>query len=88
LGCDLIAFHTNTYAVNFLECCFHILGSKIDKEELVVRYGGKVIMVRALPIGIPYDWFEQLARDSPKQLGIKEKIILGVDRLDYTKGNV
>ncbi len=44
-------------------------------------------MVRALPIGIPYDWFEQLARDSPKQLGIKEKIILGVDRLDYTKGN-
>ena len=56
LGCDLIAFHTNTYAVNFLECCFHILGSRIDKQELIVEYGDKIIVVRALPIGIPYDW--------------------------------
>lgn len=87
LGCDLIAFHTNTYAVNFLECCFHILGSRIDKKELIVEYGNKIIVVRALPIGIPYDWFEKQAKESPKQLSfIKEKIILGVDRLDYTKG--
>ena len=43
--------------------------------------------MRALPIGINYDWFEQQARLAPKQLCfIKEKTILGVDRLDYTKG--
>ena len=86
LGCDLIAFHTITYAVNFLECCFHILGSRIDKQELIVEYGNKIIIVKALPIGIPYDWFQKQAEESPRQLGIKEKIILGVDRLDYTKG--
>ena len=86
LGCDLIAFHTNTYAVNFLESCQHILGSRIDRKEMLVEYGNKTIVVRALPIGIPYDWFEGMARESPKVLNIKEKIILGCDRLDYTKG--
>jgi trehalose 6-phosphate synthase/phosphatase len=86
LGCDLIAFHTNTYALNFLESCKHILGSRIDQNEMLVEYGNKTIVVRALPIGIPYDWFEQMARESPKVLNVKEKIILGVDRLDYTKG--
>jgi trehalose-6-phosphate synthase len=86
LGCDLIAFHTNSYAMNFLECCYHILGSRIDKHELLVEYGNKTTVVRALPIGIPYDWFEQMAKESPKPFSCKEKVILGVDRLDYTKG--
>ena len=76
LGCDLIAFHTNTYALNFLESCKHILGSRIDQNEMLVEYGNKTIVVRALPIGIPYDWFEQMARESPKVLNVKEKIIL------------
>ena len=75
-----------TYAINFLESCKHILGSRIDRNEMLVEYGNKTIVVRALPIGIPYDWFESMARESPKCLNVKEKIILGVDRLDYTKG--
>jgi trehalose 6-phosphate synthase/phosphatase len=88
LGCDLIAFHTNTYAMNFLECCRIILGSRIDKEEMLVEYGNKIIMIKALPIGIPYDWFEKMAKEAPKSSLCfnKEKVILGVDRLDYTKG--
>ena len=87
LGCDLIAFHTNTYVINFLDSCVHILGARVDRQDLVIEYGNKIIIVRALPIGIDYDWFAQQARHSPKQLCfVKEKIILGVDRLDYTKG--
>ncbi|CAF0988702.1 unnamed protein product [Brachionus calyciflorus] len=86
LGCDLIAFHTNTYAQNFIECCYHILGSRIDKTEMLVEYGNKTIIIRALPLGIPYDWFEQKAKVSPKPFNFKETVILGVDRLDYTKG--
>ena len=88
LGCDLIAFHTNTYAFNFLECCFYVLGARIDKKEMLVEYGNKTTVVRALPIGIPYDWFERMARDAPKPFNFKEKVILGVDRLDYTKGTI
>ena len=44
--------------------------------------------VRALPIGIPFQMFEELARDAPKSLIENHKYILGVDRLDYTKGLV
>ncbi len=42
--------------------------------------------MRSLPLGIPYDWFEQISKESPKTLNLKEKVIIGVDRLDYTKG--
>lgn len=87
LGCDLIAFHTNTYAFNFLECCFYVLGARIDKKEMLVEYGNKTTVVRAMPIGIPYDWFEKCAKEAPKTFNFKEKVILGVDRLDYTKGS-
>ena len=87
LGCDLIGFHTNSYAINFLDCCFHILGTRINKEDLTIEYGNKIILVRALPIGVSFDWFEKQARIASKQFSfIKEKVILGVDRLDYTKG--
>ncbi|RNA22677.1 alpha-alpha-trehalose-phosphate synthase [UDP-forming] isoform X1 [Brachionus plicatilis] len=86
LGCDLIAFHTNTYASNFIECCFYILGARVDRKEMIIEYGNKTSVVRALPIGIPYDWFEKNARIAPKPFNFKEKVIFGVDRLDYTKG--
>ena len=52
----------------------------------MVEYGNKTTVVRALPIGIPYDWFESMAKEAPKPFSCKEKVILGVDRLDYTKG--
>jgi trehalose 6-phosphate synthase/phosphatase len=89
LGCDIIAFHTYTYAINFLDCCFNILGTRIDKHELYIEYGNKTIQVKALPIGIHYNWFEEKAKSIPKQFSfVKEKVILSIDRLDYTKGIV
>ncbi|CAF0707028.1 unnamed protein product [Brachionus calyciflorus] len=86
LGCDLIAFHTNTYAVNFIDCCYHILGARVDRREMLIEYGNKSLVVRALPIGIPYEWFEKNARIAPKPFNFREQVIFGVDRLDYTKG--
>lgn len=44
--------------------------------------------VRPLPIGIPFERFVELAEKAPKVLTTNQKIILGVDRLDYTKGLV
>lgn len=44
--------------------------------------------VRPLPIGIPFERFVELAEKAPKVLSTTQKIILGVDRLDYTKGLV
>lgn len=56
---------------------------------MLVEHGGRCVRVRALPIGIPFDRFVQLAKDAPQVLTVSnQKLILGVDRLDYTKGLV
>lgn len=55
---------------------------------MLVELAGHTVYVKALPIGIPFDRFVQLAQTAPKFLNDtdKVKVIIGVDRLDYTKG--
>jgi trehalose 6-phosphate synthase len=61
----------------------------------VVEYDGRTVAARAFPISIDVAAFDELARSPEvlaraeeirKELGNPSKIILGVDRLDYTKG--
>lgn len=56
---------------------------------MLVELAGRTIQVKALPIGIPFERFVQLAEKAPAFLNKSDdvKVILGVDRLDYTKGN-
>ena len=46
--------------------------------------------MHALPISIPYARFEKLALNAPAVVksNAAEQILLGIDRLDYTKGLV
>ncbi|KAB0799711.1 hypothetical protein PPYR_07591 [Photinus pyralis] len=88
LACDMVGFHITDYCLNFVDCCLRCLGCRIDKKNLLVEHVGRTVRVRALPIGIPYERFVQLAEKAPKVLSTNQKIILGVDRLDYTKGLV
>ena len=45
------------------------------------------VYIKALPIGIPFQRFESLSRTANRVFPKMDcKIILGVDRLDYTKG--
>lgn len=53
-----------------------------------MEHGGRTVRVRPLPIGIPFERFVQLAQSAPKVISSTTKIVLGVDRLDYTKGLV
>lgn len=55
---------------------------------MLVELAGRTIQVKALPIGIPFERFVQLAEKAPTFLNMSDdvKVILGVDRLDYTKG--
>ena len=55
---------------------------------MLVELAGRTVHIKALPIGIPFARFVQLAETTPRflKLAESEKIILGVDRLDYTKG--
>jgi trehalose 6-phosphate synthase len=94
LGADLIGFHCSSYVRHFLACCRRFLGAEVSLETGTVRWHGRTVRASAFPIGIEVDEFQALARDPAvaarsreirASLGT-EKMILGVDRLDYTKG--
>ncbi|ODN05304.1 Bifunctional trehalose-6-phosphate synthase/phosphatase [Orchesella cincta] len=89
LGCDLVGFHIDDYCLNFLDCCQRRLGCRVDRNRFLCELDGRTIHVKSLPIGIPYSQFAEMSRNAPKVLKEKDQqIILGVDRLDYTKGLV
>ena len=94
LGADLIGFHTQSYMTHFLNCCERISGFEVDRQRSEVRVGMRTVRVGAFPLGIPADFFSELAA-SPNVVARARRIrqalrtqvvILGVDRLDYTKG--
>jgi len=94
LGADVIGFHTRSYATHFLNCCQNILNLDVCHERSEVTVGGRRVHVAAFPLGIPADFFSNLAA-SPRVAGRAQRIrrslgtqsmVLGVDRLDYTKG--
>ncbi len=94
LGADLIGFHTRSYATHFLNCCEGVMGLRVDRERGEVTIGARRVRVGAFPLGIPADFFAGLAasdRVRARVARIRRAIatpimILGVDRLDYTKG--
>ncbi|KAK3920642.1 Bifunctional trehalose-6-phosphate synthase/phosphatase [Frankliniella fusca] len=88
LGCDMVGFHIQDYCLNFVDCCQRRLGCRVDRKNMLVEHGGRTVRVRPLPIGIPFDRFVLLAQSAPKVISSSTKIVLGVDRLDYTKGLV
>lgn len=89
LGCDMVGFHIRDYCLNFVDCCQRNLGCRVDRKNLLVEHGGRSARVRPLPIGIPFQRFVDLAKTARKVINNSEQqIILGVDRLDYTKGLV
>lgn len=92
LGADLIAFHTYNDTQHFLNACTHIIGLTIKNNCLQV--GDRSVYVEVYPMGIDYDKFRTLA-ESPevqargkaiRELYQNRKIILSIDRLDYSKG--
>lgn len=86
LGADLIGFHVEGYARNFLDCVERI-GARVDRGAGRIEYGDRIVQAGAFPIGIEYAEFERRSRRTPpRERRAGEKIVLGVDRLDYTKG--
>jgi trehalose 6-phosphate synthase/phosphatase len=92
LGSDLIGFHTYDYARHFLSCVLRILGKEQLYGQVVAE--NRMVKVDAFPMGIDADKFIAAASSPPvikeskllhKKI-IAEKIILSVDRLDFTKG--
>jgi trehalose 6-phosphate synthase len=95
LGNDLLSFHLPYHCGNFLETVERSLEAQVDRECSSVTRGGKTTQVRAQPISIDPDLCaapapeerRQEERRLRKRLGVRDQpLLLGVDRVDYTKG--
>ena len=98
LSYDLVGFQTETDKKNFLEVVASLIGDAVidQKEEGIVKivtHKGEC-KVGAFPISIDYDEFCNQAMSEEvtimtnviKEGYLGQKIMLGLDRLDYTKG--
>ncbi len=94
IGADLIAFHTHDYMRHFISSAYRVLDLDFTLDEAQV--GNRVVHVDTFPMGINFDLYhdtilkpevKEIATTLHKEYG-NEKLILSVDRLDYSKGIV
>jgi trehalose 6-phosphate synthase/phosphatase len=98
---DIIGFHTIQSKRNFIGCIKKIIqhaqiDAKIAFDETVseLKFSDRVVRIGVFPISIDYNEFFLQAWDSDvykrcneiRKHALDTKILLGVDRLDYTKG--
>lgn len=97
LSNDMLAFHLRYYNTNFIDTVEKEMENRLDREKTSIIYHGHETMIRAFPISVD---FQKISQDVDSQ-DIKEraahykeefslsddlKVILGLDRIDYTKG--
>jgi len=92
LGADLIGFHTYGYLRHFRSTALRVLGLESQMDH--ISHGNRKTMLGVYPIGINAAKFQhelqsqnfhnRLARY--RKVYKDQKIILSVERLDYTKG--
>ena len=94
LGADVIGFHTREYVDHFLDCVDQYTRFPVDRVRGTVRLERRTVRVMPAPIGVSIESLTELAGSEEVQREVEEirnqlggrKILLGVDRLDYTKG--
>lgn len=97
LAYDVIGFQTPRDLENFMDCVRKLIPRARRHRRrgvFVVEHAGHTAQIGAFPIGIDYDEFAVPARDAEVTARVKElrremgtpQVLLGVDRLDYTKG--
>ncbi|MDF8266362.1 alpha,alpha-trehalose-phosphate synthase (UDP-forming) [Luteipulveratus flavus] len=95
LGADFLGFQRPADAENFLRACRRLLGARTKGDVVDVPETDRRVRAAAVPISIDAGGLAELAESEPvrqrakeirEQLGNPRTILLGVDRLDYTKG--
>jgi trehalose 6-phosphate synthase len=97
LGADLIGFHTPGGVRNFRWLAGRLAGGRLTGSTTggEIHYDGRSVKVGAFPISIDSAHLDRLARSAAvraranevrSELGHPKHVVLGVDRLDYTKG--
>ena len=93
LGADLLGFQRQGDATNFLRACRRSAG--LPTRGSIVHVGARDVRAAAFPISIDAAALADLARredvrdralEIRQVLGQPETVLMGIDRLDYTKG--
>jgi trehalose 6-phosphate synthase/phosphatase len=98
LGADLLGFHTYDYERHFLSSVKRILRLDVNFNE--ITYDDRIVKLDSFPMGIDYTKFANAALDHVQGVVEKSdlrkrleehtqegsKLILSIDRMDYTKG--
>lgn len=94
LGANLVGFHTYDYSRHFVSSVQHVLG--YDAYQGSITVDNRQVVADAFPISIDYQKFVSALRDPAVRTEIEQlsdrydgqKLIISVDRLDYSKGIV
>ncbi len=92
LANDTIGFHTESYGVNFLSCCQHLMGYDVDYGTYLVEHPAGRTRVGAYPLPTDSRHLHEVA-GTPEVLEAekeilarrREHLILRVDRADLSK---
>src|SRR5664280_230258 len=100
LGADFLGFQRTADAENFLRVCGRLLGMATKGDTVTFTPGDdhcerRTVRASAIPISVDFKGLDALARtpevvaraaEIRTSLGNPKILMLGVDRLDYTKG--
>ncbi|RKY32349.1 MAG: trehalose-6-phosphate synthase [Candidatus Omnitrophota bacterium] len=96
LANDLLGFHIRYHCDNFIDIIDREIESKIDRERFAIVRSKRETLIRPYPISVDFEGISEIAnsaqvRDASKALeeeyGLSRyKVLLGLDRIDYTKG--
>jgi len=88
LAADVVGFQVDSYAEHFVNASARLLGCEVDRGQGLVQFDGRAVSVVADPISIDADFVASVAESSGPRARPADRVrsILGVDRLDYTKG--
>lgn len=96
LSNDLLGFHIRYHCDNFLEVVDREIESKINRERFSVIRKKHETLIRPYPISVDFEGINKFSSSAEVKAAAEElrqeyslsgyKVLLGLDRLDYTKG--
>lgn len=96
LANDLLGFQIRYHCNNFVDDVDRELESKIDRERFSITRNNHETLIRPYPISVDFDGIDKASQDPQletlqkqfwEEFGLGDcRLLLGVDRIDYTKG--
>lgn len=94
LAYDLIGFQTGEWLSSFVHYCENELGAEVDHATGQITHEGRTTIAREYPIGIDWEHFQSLGQSEDAKVAEDRFLasirgrtgMIGVDRLDYSKG--